>query len=302
MIHPAPSFQTINLQDRAEFDAATAILNRPSCECSFVSLFAWKDVYRHVFTRIDGRLLVLAQSVHSLMFPFGAWFAPAELEQIRQAVAAAAGLPLVWGDVPTDYIEAHGGALETLYQASSLEADEDYLYRTEHLAAVKGHCHQNTRRLLRHFENEAVGSRIEPLAASDAPALLALARRLQQEHPVAGAEQEQVAMTCALEHFEALRLEGRKLLDGQGGLLAFSVWSFVTPSVADVHFEKAVRYQPGATQAIRIGVARALLGRAEWINLEQDLGAPGLRRSKRSFCPDRMLPRHRLTPRGEAVI
>ena len=38
----------------------------------------------------------------------------------------------------------------------------------------------------------------------------------------------------------------------EGGL------AFVTPSVADVHFEKAVRSQPGATQAIRVGVARAL--------------------------------------------
>ena len=281
---------------------AAAILGRPSCECSFVNLYAWREVYRSVFARIDGRLLVMARNVGILMFPFGARFAPAEMERVRQAASAASGRPLIWGDVPSDYIETHGEALAALYHIDSMDSDEDYLYRTENLAAVKGHCHQNTRRLLRHFEHEVPGSRLEPVSPPDAAALMALALRLQQEHPVDGAEQERVALVCALEHFGELGLEGRKLLDGQGNLLAFSVWSFVTPSVADVHFEKALRHQPGATQAVRIGVARALLGRAEGINLEQDLGVPGLRQSKRSFCPDQMLKRHLLRPRGEGGL
>jgi len=301
LIPTKPTFQPITLGDRAAFIEAAAILNRASCECSFVNLFAWKDVYDHVFTRVDGRLLVVARSVRSLLFPLGAWFPPAELERIRQTVSDAIGLPLFWGDVPPDYVEAHGDELKALYQVGSLESEEDYLYRTGQLAAVKGNCHQNTRRLLRHFEREVTGSRLVPLDAAAAPALIALARHLQQEHPVAGADQERMALTCALEHFSDLGLEGLQLLDAQGRLMAFSLWSFVTPSVADVHFEKAIRDQAGTAQQIRIGVARTLLGRAEWMNLEQDVGSPGLRQAKRSYCPDLMLKRYRLNPHREGA-
>jgi hypothetical protein len=47
---------------------------------------------------------------------------------------------------------------------------------------------------------------------------------------------------------------------------------------------------------MRVAVARHLAGRCAWLNIEQDMGVPGLRRSKRSYLPERMLPRYRLEP------
>ena len=292
-------FEPVTLQNQDEFKAAASILNRASCECSFVNIYVWRDVYDNVFSRVAGRIIILARSVRSLHFPMGEWFAPAELERVRRAVAEAAGMPLVWADVPPDYVESYADELAALYEVSTLEAEDDYLYRTDKLAVIEGNCHQNTRRLLRHFEREVSGSRFEPLDTAAAPALMELAQSLQAEHPVEGAAQEQMALACALQNFEELGLEGRQLLDAHGGVMAFSIWSFLTPSVVDVHFEKAVRHQAGTAQRIRIGVARSLHGRAEWINLEQDVGSPGLRQAKRSYCPDLMLKRYILTPRRE---
>ena len=174
------------------------------------------------------------------------------------------------------------------------EAEDDYLFRATDLAAVQGRVHQNTRRLLRNFEAECAGASLLPLTAADAPAVLALADRLRRGPP---SEPEAVALACALSHFSELGLEGLRLTDVRGHWLAFSIWSFTTPDVADIHFEKADRNLGGAAQAIRIGAARALAGRAAWMNLEQDLGLPGLRRSKRAYGPDHLLPRFRLMPR-----
>ncbi len=286
----------ITIQDRPAFAAATATLSRASCECNFATVFVWKDVYQSGYARIQDRIIVIGRTVGCLLFPYGAWFAPPELESVRQALSAAADLRLSWGDVPQEYIDAHGDQMKPLYRIACLEAEADYLYKTADLAAVGGHCHQNTRRLLRHFENAYPEARLLPMTAADAPTILALAEHLLQEQQVAGTVSEASAMASAFANFEALGLEGLRLADGTGRTLAFSMWSFTTPEVVDVHFEKAVRSVDGAAQTMRIGVARALVGRAQWINLEQDVGVPGLRRSKRSYCPDHLLNRYWLEP------
>ncbi len=288
-------FLPITIENRAEFTAAAAIQNRASCECNFVNVFAWREVYHSRFARYDGRLVVCNDTVGCLLFPLGAWLPPEELEAIRTRLSQAAGRPLFWGDVPQAYLDPHGEALQRFYDVERTEAEDDYLFRTADLAAVPGHVHQNTRRLLRNFEADCPGASLLPLTAADAPAVLALADRLRRGPP---SEPEAVALACALSHFSELGLEGLRLTDVRGNWLAFSIWSFTTPDVADIHFEKADRNLGGAAQAIRIGAARALAGRAAWMNLEQDLGLPGLRRSKRAYGPDHLLPRFKLIPRG----
>jgi hypothetical protein len=37
------------------------------------------------------------------------------------------------------------------------------------------------------------------------------------------------------------------------------------------------------------------------MNLEQDVGSPGLRQAKRSYCPDLMLKRYLLNPHREGA-
>ena len=294
-------FMPITIQDRPVFEKALSVLSRASCECNFTNVFAWKDVYQSCYVRYGGRVVVLGRSVRYLLFPFGSWLEPDELEALRRQLSQAAGLPLRWGDVPIDYVDAHREALSEFYWITESADDEDYLFKTEALAAVAGRSHQNTRRLMRNFEQAFPEARLRPVTPNDAPAILALATELRHGPNLEDAAAEEVALATAVAHFEALGMEGLCLEDGTKRMLAFSLWSFTTPEVADVHFEKAVRDIDGAAQTIRIGVARALVGRAPWLNLEQDLGVPGLRRSKRSYEPDHQLRRAHLAPLDEVL-
>ncbi len=293
--------QPVTLDQRGLFAAALAVNKRWSCECNFANVFMWSGVYDTAHTEISGRRVVCNRRVRTVLFPFGDWFAPAELEAVRTALAARTALELVWGDVPQEYIVHHATALQALYTVSTTADEDDYLLRVADTAALAGRSHQNTRRLIRQFGEKAPGWRCGPVTPENREAVLALCLRLHKANGADKEPGEADALHRAFAHFDALGLEGLTLTAADGTPLACSIFSFTTPDVGNVHFEKADRCAPGSAQAMRVSVARHLTGRCAWLNIEQDMGLPGLRRSKRSYLPEMLLPRYRLEPRVEAT-
>ena len=94
-------------------------------------------------------------------------------------------------------------------------------------------------------------------------------------------------MNCAalaLEHFEELRMRGGMLLV-DGKVVAFTMGSEISPRVFDVHFEKAMAEYDGAYTVIHQEFAARNLASYEYINREEDMGIPGLRKAKLSYQP-----------------
>ena len=59
-----------------------------------------------------------------------------------------------------------------------------------------------------------------------------------------------------------------------------------------MHFEKALEEIDGAYAAINQAFAAHLHGKypaLRWLNREDDLGLPGLRKAKLSYCPDHLV-------------
>jgi hypothetical protein len=290
----ATPLHPVTLDQRGLFEAALAVQGRWSCECNFCNLFIWSGVYDTVHTEIAGRRVVCNRRVSTLLFPFGEVFEPAELEAVRADLAGRTGLRLAWGDVPQEYVTRHSDALSARYAVSTTEDEDDYLLRTADLAKLAGRGHQNTRRLVRRFDEHVPGWRGVPITPANRQEALNLALRADAAHPTGALSDEADALRRAFAHFDALGLEGLALVAVDGALLACSLFSFTRPEIGNVHFEKADRRIPGAAQAMRVAVARHLAGRCDWLNIEQDMGVSGLRRSKRSYLPERRLPRYRL--------
>jgi hypothetical protein len=292
----ATPLQPVTLDQRGLFEAALAVQGRWSCECNFCNLFIWSGVYDTVHTEIAGRRVVCNRRVSTLLFPFGEPFEPVDLEAVRAEMAERTGLRLAWGDVPQEYVTRHADALHAHYAVSTTEDEDDYLLLTADLAKLAGRGHQNTRRLIRRFDEHVPGWRGVPITPANRQEALDLALRADAAHPAGMLSDEADALQRAFTHFDALGLEGLALAAADGELLACSLFSFTTPEIGNVHFEKADRRIPGAAQTMRVAVARHLAGRCAWLNIEQDMGVPGLRRSKRSYLPERMLSRYRLEP------
>lgn len=286
----------VTIDKREAFEAALAVQQRLSCESNFANIFMWSEVYDTYYTEIDNRIVVLNLKVAALLFPFGQWFEPAQLEQHRADLSATMGIDLSWGDVPREYIETHAAALCQYYIISTTPDEDDYILSVENLAELSGRGHQNTRRLIRQFGEQVPGWRLIEITPDNSELARQFAMaQIEAERPGDFLDDESLAITRAFNNFSQLGLEGVLLISPSGEPQAFSVYSFTRPDTCNVHFEKADRQIRGAAQTIRVSLAQHLLQRAKWINLEQDLGNPGLRRSKASYMPEQLLPRYRLS-------
>ena len=71
--------------------------------------------------------------------------------------------------------------------------------------------------------------------------------------------------------------------------------SFLTEDTFDVHFEKALDIADGAYPAINHGFANYLrekYPRLRFLNREDDMGIPGLRKAKESYCPHHLVEKY----------
>lgn len=74
--------------------------------------------------------------------------------------------------------------------------------------------------------------------------------------------------------------------------MAFSLGSLVDDEMAVIHFEKADASIPGLYAAINKMVLEYAFPQARFVNREEDMGIPGLRKSKASYNPLRMIHKY----------
>ena len=102
---------------------------------------------------------------------------------------------------------------------------------------------------------------------------------------------ERQALSRAFAHYGKLGLFGL-LLRAEDHVVAFTMGSRINAETVDVHFEKAYGEIQGAYPLINREFARWIrenFPEVQWLNREDDMGLEGLRRSKNSYYPDRMV-------------
>ena len=167
----------------------------------------------------------------------------------------------------------------------------DYVYAIDDLAELKGKKYQKKRNHVNRFRTEHPDYRVQPLCdelLEDVKALVDgwYESRLAQD-PTADFLMERRAIEKALRDYEKLGLETLVLLDGRQ-VLAVTMGSFLSENTMDVHFEKAREDVDGAYAAINCEFARYLREKypqLQFLNREEDMGIPGLRKAKESYLP-----------------
>lgn len=182
--------------------------------------------------------------------------------------------------------------LKASSSASFDREDSDYLYRSEKLRTLSGGALSSRRNLLYQFESHySVESK--PLALETVPDALKVLEEWQRHSQ--SPEDETDYFTCrdAFEHFQALGLSGR-VAYADAEPVGFIVGELLTPSVALFHLSKTIHRYKGVTPFLYRDFANHLPEGVEWINLEQDLGIPSLRKAKEAYEPDLLLPKYRV--------
>ena len=170
----------------------------------------------------------------------------------------------------------------------------DYVYPADFLIHLPGQAYQAKRNHIHRFERMHP-FHYAPLEAADIPVCLAVAEEAVHRDPsnsnLAG---EFAAISEAFAHFSALELKGGTIrIDGK--IEAFAVGGLLNPETALIYFEKANPGFPGLHAVINQRFLENAWPHVRWVNREDDAGHPGLRKSKLSYHPARLVPKYRIT-------
>ena len=290
------AFHPLTVGDREAVQAVTLHAGRRNCNYTFANLVGWQFWFHT-------EVCVLANAV-VLRF---------NLDGNRAYMVCSAGeLP---GTLIEALLEDSGGNLTILgleddqaaalngqnskfkIEANSRRNQYDYIYRRTVLAALQGGLLKAKRNHVNRFRAEHPNFEYQALT----PELFEECRRLtavwreekgdndndnRWESETIDAEHR--VMETVFAHWDELGMIGGSIfVDGR--MVAFTYGAAVTTDTIDVCVEKADRNVEGVFAIINQQFAEHLPEQYIYLNREEDMGLPGLRKAKLSYHPEILL-------------
>ncbi len=292
-----PVFKTLELADRPVVEPLLRQWQPQASEYTFTNLFIWRNRYRVRWSLRGPWLLFLCQDRDGRAYglqPVGPRPEAGIVRQFLSWMADQAGTTQVciqraeerWADVLQ-------GVADLIAEPD--EDQFDYVYRTAdliHLAGRKYHSRRNhVNRALRELNPV-----YEPLQQRYVRACMEVTTKWcarQRCCDDLGLLDEWEAVGEALRHLPALAADGGVVLI-DGVVQAFAIGALLNPDTAVVHVEKANPEMPSLFALINQQFCAHRWAGVPFVNREQDLGDPGLRRAKQSYHPHHMVRKFRL--------
>lgn len=290
-------FQPVRIADKKIIQGFITKYDFLSCEYNFTNLIIWGKIYDIRWTEYKNALLIYNVLDDQILMPVGREFSPAELRDISESFISQ-GKHGNFLHVPLQYIKDNP-SISDFFNVELEEDFSDYVYSTVKLAHLRGQKLSKKKNLISQFRRnnpEYLCLKLEREFFGECVSLAEKWGAHSQKEDI-NISNELIALKTVFENFNELDIEGLVLfVDGK--IAAFSIFSFQNNHTRIVHFEKDNRKIKGSAQVINWETAKYLLDKCEFINREQDIGLPGLRKSKRSYDPDKILHAYRLCPMG----
>jgi uncharacterized protein len=269
--------------------------------------YMWSGLLAYWWMELEGALCLFAQSPDGWFMPLP----PIVAGPIDAPLSAAMTLLRRWnGDSPVSRIENVPSQLiqelERLgYRVSPKEPD--YVYRASDLAALAGDRYKSQRALCNRFEREH-SFVIDSYRASDRQSCRALLGTWSRQKQEEGLESygAMLLADAAPAHdiiwsqAPALHVSG-KIVRTHGRLCAYTFGYWLTSATFCVLLEVTDRTLPGLAQYLFRETCRAAVAEgAEYINVMDDAGLPGLRASKQAYHPTMLIPNFVAVPARES--
>ena len=171
----------------------------------------------------------------------------------------------------------------------------DYVYRTQDLIELKGREYHSKKNHLNYFLNHYKYEYVSMTSAMADQAMQFIRefneRKNLPEHEMELLAMEERAMVDVFNNLEAVGyLAAAILIDGK--LEALSIGGRINRNTVTVHVEKANIAYRGLYQLINNEFCRHAASNVKYINREEDMGIPGLRKAKLSYKPVKLVESH----------
>jgi len=290
------AFKKVGMEDRNFIVAATKPLERfLSCEYSFFNLMVWGEMFDVEWTLWRGVPLIRVGRDDVCLFPLLDGISSGDLHGLSERLRSK-GFSGSFVQVPQVFLDANPD-VDEFFEPRANRDCADYIHSLERLVELRGTKLRKKRAFVKRFKEDNAGVEVVDLE----PVLFRECWELAERN-MDGTEtsmDELGALKRAFEFFGEFGGDGIAVLLN-GDVVAFSIFSRHLDGTCLVNFEKADRSFPGLAQFVNWATATKLrsLDVCEFLNREQDLGVPGLRKAKKSYDPDIILENHDLTPLG----
>ena len=279
-----PDFKIFSLKDRNLIQEFLDQYEQVSCEYSFFNLYCWQKEYNLCFCLYKDRLLVLDKKDNYFLMPLGKPLAPKKLAELSQDMKhrrKACDIALV----PHEYLKTNP-QIRKYYSAAPQKDSDEYIYSVKNLIALKGKKLQKKKNLISQFKKKHPAFCVKRIQGLFIKKSLKLAESILStgNGRIKSLQEEHAALKQALSIIDSSLMDGLAITVGEK-VVAFSIFSRLTPLTYDIHFEKSDLSFKGAAQVINHETAKYLKNKCEYINREQDLGLKGLRQAKLSWDP-----------------
>ena len=282
-------FRALRPEDSLWLAPLLSASGRDCCEYSFTTAYMWSEHYGVRVARV-GTVAVMG-SERSYLTPVGdGW------EEVLRQMVAEAPRPLCLHSVDDALLLRLKALFPGRVHAEETRDEFDYLYRTEDLATLPGNAYHGKKNHIAGFSRQHEWV-YEPLSADNVGDMVRLSKAWCEEK--GGCSHSLSSEQCAIQR--VLRDPVRFSLSGglirvEGKAVAFTLGSPINERVFDIHVEKALSAYAGAYAVINREFAKTKTAYT-YLNRENDMGIPGLRRAKESYHPAILLKKYRVTIR-----
>lgn len=302
MIH----FESIELNKKELYETLLHSNPEHGCEYTFTNLFMWGT---QQLAFLENHVILFSEFDNHCFYPFpvGNGDKKTVLESIFADAKERGLCCCLTGLNPEDK-----QTLESLYPGEFYfqydRRNSDYVYNIHDLADLKGRKLHRKRNHLKHFQKNHPSCVVEGISDNNIEEIRNFISCWYQmkleDAPDGDYHNEQAALEKALRFYKELEMEGLILKEGDT-ILGFTLGRQMSPDTFDVHFEKARGDIDGAYTTINNAFANYIREKYPhiiYLNREEDMGIPGLRKAKQSYFPHHMVKKYKAFPLRHAFF
>jgi len=282
-----PEFRPLELSDLDDFSRASREDPLGTSELVFSNLYAWRDSYKMKVARLNDFLLLRSDAAKQPEFlpPLGRGDKKALVEKV---LCGSGGIFIRAPEKVVALFEN-----DARFKLDLHRDDADYLYRVKDLVALTGSKYDGKRNLIKKFK---ATQRYEyfSLLPANIPECLEFEEewcRLKNCEKTQGLSDERRAIRDLFAHFALFQLVGGAIRV-QGKICAVAFGQRLNADTLVLHVLKANPNLKGLYQVMNQEFLAHEGNSFEYVNMEQDLGLPGLRKAKLSYHPLRLINKY----------
>lgn len=292
-------FKRFTLADKEKIDSYFKMHHYEATDNCFTTLYMWQDHYGITWAEKDNILFIrgAAHRKPFILAPFASAGASFEhgMELARQHFA----------EVGEDFLLRGVGQeakamIEELYPGEfEFEADRDnfeYIYDMKKMITLSGKKLRQKKNHLNQFRMQYMGQyTYEPITKDNMEECMTMAKEWAKNHENEEPEEELDAIAILFRDWDELNVSGG-VIRVYGKVQAFTIGELLNENMALVHIEKAEPSIRGLYQAINQEYLQREFPDVEFVNREEDMGMPGLRKAKESYQPVRFAEKYNAYP------